>query len=159
MCLDPGTLTAIGTFISVAGSAVSGVQAYQQGQAQKQAYERQAQADAQAAAYEATQEKRRQDLLAANARAQVGASGVGFEGSPSEVLAANSRFGQMDVMAIQYGSSLRQGNYRTQGDIAAWSGTQQAVGSVFKAGSNLVSGLSNMYDPNRAVQFGRSVFS
>ena len=155
MCVDPVTL---GMVISAGGALVSGVQSMQMGRAQQQAYNQQAKADSQAASYEAQQERKRQEAAAAAATAQVGASGVALSGSPTEVLLANARENQMDIDAIRYGSAIRQNNFRTQGQIAAMQGKQAMVGSIFKAGSNLVSGLSNMYDPNRSVNFGQSIF-
>lgn len=156
MCVG---LETIGLFLSVAGSVASGVQQQQMANAQARAYEQQAQADAQASAYEQQRERRKQELLAANARAQVGASGVALQGSPSEVLAANAREGELDIQAIRYGSQLRQNNLRTQAGISRFSGRQAMGAGLINAGSNLVTGLSNMYDPNKAVRFGRSAFS
>lgn len=148
-----------GTAISAFGSIAQGVQQQQMANMQAKAYEQQAQADAQASAYEAQQERRRQNLLAANARAQVGASGVALSGSPTEVLTANARQGALDIEAIRYGSQLRQNSLKTQADISRFSGKQAKTAGFINAGSNLVSGLSNLYDPNRAVKFGRSPFA
>jgi sRNA-binding protein len=156
MCVP--ALAAIGTIVSMAGSLVSGIQAQQMGRAQQQAYEQQARADAQAAGYESQQERKRQEAAAAQARAQVGASGVALSGSPTEVLLANARENQLEIDAIRYGSSIRQNNLRTQGQIAKMQGNQAMVGAIFKAGGSVVSGLSGMYDPNRAQKFGLSIF-
>lgn len=148
-----------GTAISTVGAVASGAQQQQMANMQAKAYEQQAQADGQAAAFEAAQEKRKQDLLAAQARAAVGASGVAAQGSPSEVLAANARQNQLDLKAIQYGSALRQNNLRTQADISRFSGKQAMGASIINAGSTLVSGISNLYDPKKAVKFGGSAFA
>lgn len=160
MCFDPVTLLTIGsTVLSVGGALVEGQQQKQMAEYQAKAYEQQAKADAQASAFEQAQEKKKQDLLQAAARAQVGASGVAVAGSPSEVLAANARQNQLDLKAIQYGSQLRQNNLSTQASISRFSGKQAQAGSFIKAGSNLVSGISNLYDPNKAVKFGSSAFA
>lgn len=159
MCFDPFTmLSVVGTAVSSVGAIVQGQQQAAMAEAQAKALEQQAQADAQATAFEQAQERRRQELLQSNARAQVGASGVGFQGSPGEVLAANAKQGQLDIAAIQYGSQLRQNNLGTQASISRFSGKQAKAAGFINAGSNLVSGLSNLYDPNRAVRFGRSAF-
>lgn len=126
---------------------------------QAKAYEQQAQADAQASAFESAQERKKQELLQAQARAQVGASGVAVAGSPSEVLAANAKQNQLDLKAIQYGSTLRQNSLNTQASISRFSGKQAMGASLIKAGTGLVSGISNLYDPNKAVKFGGSVFA
>ena len=160
MCVDPFTLMTVASIgLSTAGSIAQGQQAQQMADMQAKAYEQQAQADAQASAYEQAQERRKQELMQANARAQVGASGVAMAGSPSEVLAANAKQGQMDIQAIRYGSQLRQNGLRTQADISRFSGKQAKTASYINAGSNLVSGLSGLYDPNKAVKFGGSAFS
>jgi len=159
MCVDPGTLAAIGTFVSVAGSVASGAMQQQMANAQAKAYEQQAQADGQASAYEARQERKKQELLQANARAQVGASGVAMAGSPSDVLIANAREGELDIRAIQYGSQIRQNNLRTQADISRFSGKQAMAGGIINAGSGLISGLSGLYDPNKAAKIGQSPFA
>lgn len=153
------SLTAIGIGLSVGGALMQGVQAQQMANYQAKAYEQQAQADAQASAFEAARERDKQRLMEASARAQVGASGVALQGSPTEVLAANSRQAQLDIKAIQYGSQLRQNNLKTQADISRFQGKQAMGASIFSAGSNFVSGLSQLYDPNRATRFGGSVFA
>lgn len=160
MCFDPFTMLTIASAgISAAGSLMQGQQAQQMADMQAKAYEQQAQADAQASSFEAQRERRKQELLQANARAQVGASGVALAGSPTEVLTANAREGQLDIQAIRYGSQLRQNGLRTQAAISRFSGQQAKTASFINAGSNLISGISNLYDPNRAVKFGGSAFA
>lgn len=152
------TLALIGTALSIGGGLVEGQQSRRMADYQAKAYEQQARADAQAAAFEQGQERHKQDLLQAQARAQAGASGVGIAGSPTEVLAANARQGQLDIKAIQYGSQLRQNNLTTQAAISRFSGRQAVGASIFKAGGNLVSGLFGIHDPSKAVTFGKSAF-
>ncbi|TGP27251.1 MULTISPECIES: hypothetical protein [unclassified Mesorhizobium] len=153
------TLALLGTAISVGGALVQGAQQQQLANYQAKAYEQQAQADAQSAAFEQRQERRRQDLLEAQARAQAGASGVGIAGSPTEVLAANARQGQVDLNATRYSSKLRQNNLNTQAAISRFQGKQAMTASIFKAGGSLIDGLSGLYDPARSVTFGGSSLS
>lgn len=145
-------LSVAGTALSAGGALVEGQQQKQMADMQAKAYEQQAQADAQASAFEQAQEKHKQDLLQAQARAQVGASGVAVAGSPSEVLAANARQNQLDLKAIQYGSTLRQNNLNTQASISRFSGSQAATASIFKVGGSLASGI-------KSVKFGQSAFA
>lgn len=160
MCADPFTLLTIAsTGLSAVGGVVSGMQQQQMANAQAQAYEQQARAEAQASAYEAQREKHRQELAAAAARAQVGASGVALQGSPTEVLVANARENQLDLEAIKYGSQLRQNSLTTQAGISRYSGKQAMAGGIINAGSSLISGVSSLYDPNKSVRFGRSAFA
>ncbi|UDL89507.1 hypothetical protein LGH82_31395 [Mesorhizobium sp. PAMC28654] len=148
-----------GTALSAGGALLQGQQQKQMADYQAKAYEQQAQAEAQSAAYEQGQERHKQDLLQAQARAQAGASGVGIAGSPTEVLAANARQGQMDLDAMLYGSRLRQNNLYTQADISRFSGKQAVTASIFSAGSALVGGLSKLHDQPKAVTFGGSALS
>lgn len=160
MCVDPITMLAIaGAGINAAGSIMQGNQQQAMAEAQAKALEQQALADQQASAFEQQQERRKQELQLANARAQVGASGVGFAGSPTEVLAANAGQGQLDIEAIQYGSMLRQNNLGTQAGISRFQGKQAKQAGFINAASGLVSGISNLYDPNKSVKFGRSAFA
>lgn len=159
MCVDPITmLTIAGAGINAAGSIMAGQQQAAMAEAQAKALEQQARAEQQASAYEQQQERRKQELAMSNARAQVGASGVAFTGSPTEVLAANAGQGELDIAAIQYGSSLRQNNLNTQADISRFQGSQARTAGFINAASGLVSGISNLYDPNRAVKM-KSIFS
>jgi len=160
MCVDPFTMLTIASAgISAAGSVMQGNQANAMADAQAKALEQQAQADQQASAFEQQQERRKQELIAANARAQVGASGVAFSGSPTEVLVANAGTGQLDIEAIQYGSRLRQNNLGTQASISRFQGKQAKQAGFINAASSLVTGVSNLHDPNKAVKFGRSAFA
>jgi hypothetical protein len=147
-------LGTIGTGLSAGGALFEGQQQKQLADYQARAYQQQAQADAQSAAFEQSQERHKQDLLQAQALAQAGASGVGISGSPTEVLAANARQGQLDLKAIQYGSQLRQANLTTQAAISRFSGKQAVTASIFKAGSNLVDSLSKIYDPTKGLTSG-----
>lgn len=142
----------IGTGISAAGQIMQGQQAQAMADYQAKAYEQQARADRQASAYEAAQERRKQELEQAAARAQVGASGVALRGSPSEVLAANAVQGEMDILAIRYGSQLRQNNLRTQAGISRFSGRQAKTASIIGAAGTVAGGLYNAWD--RSVQLG-----
>jgi hypothetical protein len=153
------SIALLGVVVSAAGSIVAGQQQAQMAEYQARADEQQAQADAEAAGFEASRERRRQELAAANARAQVGASGVALTGSPTEVLTANAREGQLDIQAIRYGSQLRQNNLRTQAGISRFQGKQARTAGFINAASGAISGLSNLYDPNKAVRFGGSAFS
>ena len=96
MCM--AVLGIIGTVISAAGSIMQGQQANEMAKFQQAAYEQQAQADAQASAFESERERYKQELAASSARAQVGASGVAMAGSPTDVLVAHAREGQLDLV-------------------------------------------------------------
>lgn len=159
MCSISLVLGLVGTAVSVAGSVAAGNQQQALAEAQAQALEQSKEADQKASAFEQMQERRKQDLAQANARAQVGASGVGFQGSPAAVLTANAGQGQLDIEAIQYGSHLRQNNLTTQAGITRLQGKQAKQAGIINGISAGISGISNLFDPNKAIKFGSSAFA
>lgn len=160
MCFDPLTMLAVaGTAMSVGGSLIGGAQAQAGHEAQARSYEQQARSDAIASAYEQRKERRQQDLATAAAIAATGASGVALKGSPTAVLAANAREGEMEIQAIGYSSQIRQNALTDQAAISRWSGGQARTASFINAGSSFVSGVSQLYDPNRAIRLGTNPFA
>lgn len=153
MCMDPMTMMLVGsTVLSAAGSVMEGTAADAAGKMQNKAYEQQGQADAQASAFEIARERKKQELAAGAARAQVGASGVALTGSPTDVLVDQAGQGQLDIEAIKYGSLLRQNQLNTQGKIAIMQGKQAKTAGYINAGINIFKG----YD--RSVQMGQNPF-
>lgn len=160
MCIALATaLTVASTAVSAAGAIMQGRQAEAAAEAQARSYEQQAQADQKAASFEAAQEGRKQQIQLSSARAQIGASGVGFAGSPAAVIAANAGQGQMDLEAIRYGSQLRQNGLKTQASISRFEGKQARQASYLNAASIAVKGIGQMYDPTTGkVQLGANPF-
>ncbi|WAJ28030.1 hypothetical protein [Antarcticirhabdus aurantiaca] len=115
-------------------------------EAQAQAYERQTVANQRAAGYEAMQEHRRSALAQSAARAQVGASGVGFQGSPGAVLSANAEQSQLDIDAILWNSKVNTTALKTQAGISRMQGRQARQASYLGAAGAVVGGISDMYD-------------
>jgi hypothetical protein len=153
------TLALLGTALSVGGALAQGQQQKQMADYQARVYEQQALAEAQSTALDLNRERRKQDLLEAQARAQAGASGVGIAGSPTEVLAANARQGQVDLNTTRYSSQLRQNSLNDQAALSRFQGRQAMTDSIFKAGGSLIDGLSGLYNPSRSVAFGGSSLS
>lgn len=147
-----------GTAISAAGSLMQGAQANAAAQAQARAQEQQAEAERRSSAFEQEREFKKQQLQMSNARAQVGASGVGFQGSPTAVLAANASQGQLDLAAIQYGSQLRQNTLMTQADLTRMEGRQARTAGFINAASSVVSGASGIMR-DRAVRLNQNPFA
>lgn len=143
------TLALLGTALSVGGALAQGQQQKQMADHQARSYQQQALADAQGAAIDMRRERHKQDLLQAQARAQAGASGVGIAGSPTEVLAANARQGQVDLDAMLYATRLRQNTLNNQAALSRFSGRQAVATSFLNAGSALVGGLSKIQDPTK----------
>lgn len=159
MCTIALAVGLLGSAVSAAGSIMQGQQAAAAAEAQARATEQQAEAQRKADAFEAMQADRKSRLQQASARAQVGASGVGFAGSATEVLAANAGQGQLDLQAIQFGSTLTQNNLRTQADISRMQGKAAKQAGFINAASGLIGGIGNLYDPARSVRMGANPFA
>lgn len=158
MCVALGAILSIAsTAVSAAGAIMQGNQANAAAQAEADAMEQQQKAEQQAAAFEAAQEQRKQSYAQANARAQIGASGVGFQGSPTAVLVANAGQGQLDLEAIRYGSQLRQNTLGTQAELTRMQGKQARTAGFLNAAGSVIGGASKMY--GNSVQLGGNVFS
>lgn len=157
MCIDPASLAIIGTVVSAGGQLAAGQAANASAQAQAQSLEQQQEAERRSAAYEITQQDRKNQLEQAAARAAIGASGVSTQGSPSAVLTANAGQNQMDLEAIRYGSALRQNSLGTQADISRMQGKQAKTASFINAGSSLIGGFSR-YSEAKGIKFGQNPF-
>ena len=161
MC-DPMTamigLQLAGTAVSAAGQVAQGNSAQMMGQLQQQAYEQQARNTENASLFEQLQLRRKQSLIASNARAEVGASGVAFAGSPTEALVDQAGQDELDIAAIQYGSKVKGSQLRTQGSLAAWSGERQQEAGYIAGASTLLSGVGKAFAPRNSVRMGTSAF-
>lgn len=146
-------LTLAGTAVSAAGSIAQGNSAKELAGFQAAAYEQQARAQQNTSAFEQLQARRKQDLAASQGRADVGASGLAITGSPTEVLVENAGQGELDIAAIQYGSTLKQNQLRTQGKISIFSGEQAQKAGYIAGVSTLLTGAG------KAIQMGVSPFS
>jgi len=138
------TFALIGLGLSVGGAVMEGAQQQEMANLQAKAYNQQAEADSQASAFEQAQERHKQELQQAAARAQVGASGVAVAGSPTEVMAANAKQNQLDLKAIQYGSQVRQNNLNTQAAISRYSGKQAMAAGIIKGATTGFTGLAKI---------------
>lgn len=148
-----------GTAVSAFGQISQGNTAAEMGKLQNQAYQQQAKSVETASAFEALQTRRKQELAEGNARAQVGASGVAVEGSPTEVLTANAGQGELDIQAIMFGSKVKSNQLLTQGNIAEWSGGKAQTAGYIAGASTLLTGTAQAFMPKNSVKFGQSVFS
>lgn len=149
------TALMIGAGVSAGAAVYTGVQARQQGKAQEDIAEANAQiaeteaAEArQAGIAEAQQFSRRARRLQATQRAAFASSGVTIEGTPTELLlqqAEELEFDRQNILrnAGTRGLSLesRAGVERTIGESAARRGRSALTGSLLGAGGTLASGF------------------
>lgn len=148
-----------GTAVSAFGQISQGNTAAEMGKLQNQAYQQQAKSVETASAFEQLQTRRKQELAEGNARAQVGASGVAVEGSPTEVLTANAGQGELDIQAIMFGSKVKSNQLLTQGNIAEYSGGKAQQAGYIAGASTLLTGTAQAFMPKNSVKFGQSVFA
>jgi hypothetical protein len=147
------------TGLQALGSIMQGNAAAKAGEAQQAAYQQSAEYERMASGYEATRVADKNKRAASAALVQVAGSGVSLTGSPTEVLADNAVQSQMDIDAIRFGSTIKQNNLLTQGDLAKMQGEQKQQAGYIGAATNVASGLTQLYTPRSAIRFGGSGFS
>lgn len=147
------------TGLQALGSIMQGNAAADAGNAQQAAYYRAAENERLSAGYEATRVADKNKRAASAALVQIAGSGVALTGSPTEVLADNAIQSQMDIDAIRFGSSIKQENLRTQGDLAKMQGDQKQMAGYIGAATNVASGLTSLYTPRSSIKFGGSAFA
>lgn len=164
MCgFDPVSLFAISTIatgaLSATGSIMQGNQAAAAGEAQKGAYYQAAETERQSSAFEATKVFERNRRATSAALVQTAGGGVALTGSPTEVLADNAAQTQLDIDAIRFGSQIKQGNLKTQGDLALMMGEQRQTAGYIGAATTAASTVASLYTPRNSIRLGGSTFS
>jgi len=147
------------TGLQAVGSIMQGNAAAEAGKAQQAAYQQSAEYERMAAGYEATKVAERNRRAASAALTQVAGSGVSLTGSPTDVLADNAIQSQMDIDAIRFGSTIKQNNLLTQGDLAKMQGDQKQQAGYIGAATNVASGLTALYTPRSSIKMGGSAFA
>lgn len=137
-------IQAVGTAFSVMGALSQGQQARQAGEynaavARNNALAAKQQADANAAA-----QQRKARLQLGSMRAGYGASGVGLEGSPLDVIEQSAAMAELDRQNILYGGTLRSQGYESTAGLELMRGENAVTSSYFNAGSTLLMGASKM---------------
>jgi hypothetical protein len=147
------------TGLQALGSIMQGNAAADAGEAQQAAYRQAAENERMASGYEATRVADKNRRAASAALVQVAGSGVSLTGSPTEVLADNAIQSQMDIDAIRFGSTIKQNNLLTQGDLAKMQGEQKQTAGYIGAATNVASGFTSLYTPAKSIRFGGSAFA
>ena len=147
------------TGLQALGSIMQGNAAAEAGKAQQAAYQQAADNERLASGYEATKVADKNRRAASAALVQVAGSGVSLTGSPTEVLADNAIQSQMDIEAIRFGSTIKQNNLLTQGELAKMQGDQKQQAGYIGAATSVASGLTQLYTPRSSIKFGGSAFA
>jgi len=128
----------IGKALTVAGTLASGFSQYKTGK-ENEAIQKENEALARQATEDKLREKRRRitrDL--GTQRSQFLSSGVELEGSPLLVLEETLRLGEEDLTAIKTTGTSQERQAKLRGRAARTKGRGALFGSLFKAGSTLL---------------------
>jgi hypothetical protein len=117
---------------------VAGFASGRQNAAYAEADAKQAQVNAQA---EATRQRRIVASQQATLRADVGAQGTTFTGSPMEVYLANAKQGEIEAQDKLYAGKLKARSLRAEADIYSRGATSSLFGGFAGAAGTLGSGL------------------
>jgi hypothetical protein len=146
-----GIMMIVGAVATTAGAAVSAYASYQQGQAQKKAYEynakvaeNQAEIAKQQGEFRARQQRERDRRLRAQARAIQGVSGVEVgEGSSLLVDIDNARQAELNAQAAKYATEAQRANILAEAQLSRFKGDVAERGATLGAGATLLSGLGS----------------
>jgi hypothetical protein len=148
-------------WVAAAFTAVSSIQ---QGQAAKKAGDynaavatRNAGIAREQAAADAEALQRHVNKVMGASRATIAASGVTFEGSPLDVLAASAGAGEMDRQALLYKGELRAMGYESDAVLEKSKGDAKSAGGYIDAGAALFGGAYGRRDPTTKPQTGYRV--
>ena len=153
-------LTAASSLMGAAGSI-------QQGQAEQEAADynadvarQSAQASLDKADYDETIHREKVRKLLSSQRAAYGAAGVDMAGSPLLVLEDTAAQGELDAKAIRYGGEVEAKQKLSQAEIYELTGKNAKTASYYKAGTSLLSGGASMakqyYDTKNPSLYKRS---
>ena len=137
MC-DPVLAAAVG--VQALGSIMQGQQQAAASRYNAGVAENNATAARQSAAYEEARQREKVQAQQGQARANAGASGLQFTGSPLDVIAQNAENAELDSLAIRDGGTLRSNAYQAQaaGDRAAADAAE--LGGFVGAGTAVLTG-------------------
>jgi hypothetical protein len=138
-------ITALGTGFSAYGQ-------YQQGKAQREAYEQNAEISRQnaiaaekQAAYEEGIQREKADALKSRQRALYAKAGVDItSGSPLLVMAEDMEKAEMDAQAIRYSGNVKKTGYLNKANLSEFYGEQAESAGKSGAFSTLLSGFGSM---------------
>lgn len=147
MGLETAAAIAIGT--GIAGTGLSALSSYQQGEQQRQWSEYNAALTRQKAEQnkvlaEANAEKMRisNEELRAKQRFAFGLSGVSMDDTPTDFIANTANKQQLDIATYLYNKELESDAMRSNANIMAMQGDQTETAGKIGAGTSLLSGVS-----------------
>ena len=150
----PEPMTALiiaGTVLGVVGTLVSAKGQHAQGQAEKVAYDynadvmdQEAEAEEVSARQEAELKREEIQTLISNQRVAYGVAGVVLsEGSPLVVLAETAGEGEKEALTIRYGGNVKATSLRNRANLQRYYGGVSEKAGKIKATGTLLSGLGS----------------
>lgn len=134
----------------IAGTAMSAISSIQQGQAAQQAgqynaaiAQQNAAASRQQAEANAAAQQRKARMQIGAMRAGYGASGVGIEGSPLDVIESSATLAELDRQNILYGGEMKSTGYESTAGLELMRGSAAETQGLMSAGSTLLSAYGN----------------
>lgn len=151
--------------LMIAGAALSAYGAIQQANAQKQAAqfnaklnERNATIALDQAGADALRVRRNAAQIQGSAVAGYGASGVGLEGSPLDVLGASAEQASLDESTVRYKGTLKAMGYHSNADLEQFAGKTAEQQGYLNSASALLTGVgragSSYATTNRRIPIG-----
>jgi len=141
----------VGSAIAVIGTAVNVYGAYTEGQDAQRASEYNAKvaemnADVavQSGALDAARFRRGTREAIDTQRAGYAKAGLEFTGSPLTVMIDSQIEGEIDAQIIEYNARAKAGGYKSQAEYDRHMGDLYAKSGMFKAGSSLLTGATNI---------------
>ena len=121
--------------IAAVGVVTAGGQ-LMQGQAQAKAYKQSADLAEQQSRADAASQRIRAGLQTGAAAAQYGASGLSFEGTPTDMLAQSAMYGELDAQNILYKGSVKAYGLRQQAADAKRAGMINAASTLLTSATS-----------------------
>ncbi len=132
-------LTAFSAVVGAAGALQAGAAQAEAAEFNARVSEQQARRARQAAAFE---EQRLRDAGAQ--RAAIGASGIGFEGSPLLVMADTAEEAELDAPAIRFSGSTAEARAKSQAALDRLQARQARTAGFFQAGASILGGATGI---------------
>lgn len=134
------------------GTVTSAVSQYQQGKAQREAYEYNAEISRQnaiaaekQAAYEEDIQREKANALKSRQRALYAKAGVDItSGSPLLVMMEDMERAEADAMSIRYGGNVKKTQYLNQANVLDWQGGQAEAAGKTGAFGTILGGMGTM---------------
>lgn len=139
MAAAPLLLVALSAGTAVAG----GVMAFQQGRFQAKVAEQNAEIAREKGQIQARRAKASQGQRISLARAQIGAAGIAFAGTPLDLLAGDAAQGAADVQLIRAGASIQSVNFLARAAAAKQQAIAGLIGGIGGAGTSILTGVSD----------------